>query len=192
MATLSRMTLLCLLLAVLAAGAMAKTPLYVVLRMDDIQYGWEADVQASVINWAMAKKVRFNFGVITGTSYYGRVGPSVLRRARAHVLKNPPLPPPLPTPILCTPAADAHSAQPLPSRSLTKGILPRNSGLAASPSTHHHRARPERADVADHLRRVPHRQGLQRPRRECDNKGIHRRRHRGPEDRPGERRDRDL
>ena len=68
MATLSRMTLLCLLLAVLAAGAMAKTPLYVVLRMDDIQYGWEADVQASVINWAMAKKVKFNFGVITGTT----------------------------------------------------------------------------------------------------------------------------
>ena len=62
------MTVLCHLLALLAAGATAKTPLYVVLRMDDIQYGWEADVQASVINWAMAKKVKFNFGIITGTT----------------------------------------------------------------------------------------------------------------------------
>lgn len=42
-----------------------KTDVYVVLRMDDIAPGWLQETQASVINWAIENKVKFNFGVIT-------------------------------------------------------------------------------------------------------------------------------
>jgi len=49
-----------------SANGAAKTPLYVVLRMDDIQYGWNTETQASVVDWALAKRVKINLGIISG------------------------------------------------------------------------------------------------------------------------------
>jgi peptidoglycan/xylan/chitin deacetylase (PgdA/CDA1 family) len=44
--------------------------------MDDVQYGWNSGVQASVVDWALANKVKFNFGIITGPDPNGQTWPT--------------------------------------------------------------------------------------------------------------------
>jgi len=52
--------------SVAVAGA-DKTPVYVVLRMDDISAGYVAEQQATAINWAIDNNVKFTFGVIASS-----------------------------------------------------------------------------------------------------------------------------
>lgn len=53
-----------------------KQRLHVVLRMDDIQYGWLTGVQKSVVEWALTNKIKFNFGIISGPDPNGQVWPT--------------------------------------------------------------------------------------------------------------------
>ena len=46
--------------------APTKTPVYVVLRMDDTQHSWMAEEQKAVLEWAIENKVKYNVGVIAG------------------------------------------------------------------------------------------------------------------------------
>jgi hypothetical protein len=48
----------------------------VILRMDDIQYGWHSDVQASVVEWALTKNVKLNLGIISGPDPNGVCWPT--------------------------------------------------------------------------------------------------------------------
>jgi len=57
----------------------AKPKLYVVLRMDDTQYGYVSNVQKSVVEWALTNKVKFNFGIISGPDPNGQVWPTNCR-----------------------------------------------------------------------------------------------------------------
>jgi len=45
-----------------------KTPLYVVMRMDDVNPVDKDDVLADVITWFVEHKVKFNFGIIVGSN----------------------------------------------------------------------------------------------------------------------------
>ena len=44
--------------------------------MDDIQYGWHSDVQASVVEWALTKNVKLNLGIISGPNPNGVCWPT--------------------------------------------------------------------------------------------------------------------
>lgn len=71
-----------LLLSLASAGAepmlrgVGKTPLYVVLRMDDVQYGWNTEVQASIVEWALNHTVKMNLGIISGPDPNGVTWPT--------------------------------------------------------------------------------------------------------------------
>jgi hypothetical protein len=46
----------------------AKKDLYLVLRLDDIQVGYLAKQQASIVDWALQRDIKLNLGVITGSA----------------------------------------------------------------------------------------------------------------------------